>query len=391
MLINRSYISGFQYYYVIDSFKEVNYIDFNIPYLPVFEKIPGLSHVYEHLMMEGWKNYSKRECENIINKNVCDINAYTGNNGIGIIGFVKTDFDSVYNLFREITLFPNLKEDDLEREKNVIIQEINEMDYGYTFFVKSVFRFWELMGLDKRLCYDTIGEEDDVNKITVNDLMELRDVVKNIDPKLFLVNNKESIFYTHAKEWYEHKVVYDNPVFEEEIDLYNQFGQSDIYFGWNMNNLFRIYGTDKVYDSYIVLSDYITNLSNGNSLTSLLREKGLIYGIDKVNPLKSNNFFPCFKVSTSKENAYTVKEEIKKYFNDLVLDDGITGIVEDMKIKIKISSMNVLDNVMELIEAEKDGFLLNTENKFIDIKYIDLYKDIAKYFCTSNMCILTSK
>lgn len=46
---------------------------------------------------------------------------------------------------------------------------------------------------------------------------------------------------------------------------------------------------------------------------------------------------------------------------------------------------------MELIEAEKDGFLLNTENKFIDIKYIDLYKDIAKYFCTSNMCILTSK
>lgn len=199
------------------------------------------------------------------------------------------------------------------------------------------------MGLDKRLCYDTIGEEDDVNKITVNDLMELRDVVKNIDPKLFLVNNKESIFYTHAKEWYEHKVVYDNPVFEEEIDLYNQFGQSDIYFGWNMNNLFRIYGTDKVYDSYIVLSDYITNLSNGNSLTSLLREKGLIYGIDKVNPLKSNNFFPCFKVSTNRENAYTVKEEIKKYFNDLVLDDGITGIVEDMKIKIKISSMNVLD------------------------------------------------
>lgn len=62
-----------------------------------------------------------------------------------------------------------------------------------------------------------------------------------------------------------------------------------------------------------------------------------------------------------------------------------------MKIKIKISSMNVLDNVMELIEAEKDGFFLNPENKIIDIKYIDLYKDIAKHFCTSNMCILISK
>lgn len=53
------------------------------------------------------------------------------------------------------------------------------------FFVKSVFRFWELMGLDKRLCYDTIGEEDDVNKITVNDLMELRDVVKTLIQNCF--------------------------------------------------------------------------------------------------------------------------------------------------------------------------------------------------------------
>lgn len=391
MLINRNNVSGFQSFYCIEDFKEVKYIDFNIPYLPVFEKIPGLSHVYEHFMMEGWKNYSKKECENIVNKNVCDINAYTSNNGIGISGFVKTYFTSVYNLFQEITLFPNLKEDDLEREKKVIIQEINEMDYGYTFFVKSIFRFWELMGLDKRLCYDTIGTEDDVNKITVNDLIELRNTVKDIDPRVFFVNNKKNIISPHTKEWYKHKVVYDNPIFEEEIDLCNQFGQSDIYFGWNMNDLFKIYSTDELYDSYIVLSDYIINLSNGNSLTSLLREKGLIYGIDKVNPLKSNNFFPCFKVSTSKENAYTVKEEIKKYFNDLVLDDGITGIVEDMKIKIKISSMNVLDNVMELIEAEKDGFFLNPENKIIDIKYIDLYKDIAKHFCTSNMCILISK
>lgn len=389
MLINRSYISGFQFSYVIDSFKEVKYIDFNIPYLPVFDKIPGLSHVYEHLMMEGWKNYSKKECENIINKNVCDINAYTSNNGIGISGFVKTDFTSVYNLFQEITLFPNLKEDDLEREKNIIIQEINEMDYGYTFFVKSIFRFWELMGLNKGLCYDTIGTEDDVNKITVNDLKELQDKVTNIPPKVFCINNN-TILPTRNEYWVS-KIIYDNPIFEEEIDLGNQFGQSDIYFGWNMNYLIVTYGINMLYDSYIVLSDYIINLSNGNSLTSLLRDKGLIYGIDKVNPLKSNNFFPCFKISTNKENIYLVKEEIKKYFDNLVLEDSIINIVEDMKIKIKISSMNVLDNVMELIEAEKDGFFLNPENKIIDIKYIDLYKDIAKHFCTSNMCILISK
>lgn len=389
MLINRNNVSGFQSSYCIEDFKEVKYIDFNIPYLPVFEKIPGLSHVYEHLMMEGWKNYSKIECENIINKNVCDINAYTGNNGIGISGFVKTDFYSVYNLFQKITLFPNLKEDDLEREKKVIIQEINEMDYGYTFFVKSIFHFWELMGLNKGLCYDTIGTEDDVNKITVNDLIELQDTVANIPPKVFCINNN-TIFPTKNEYWVSN-IIYDNPIFEEEIDLGNQFGQSDIYFGWNMNDLFKIYGTYKLYDSYIVLSDYITNLSNGNSLTNLLRDKGLIYGIDKVNPLKSNNFFPCFKISTNKENIYLVKEEIKKYFDDLVLEDSIINIVEDMKIKIKISSMNVLDNVMELIEAEKDGFFLNPENKIIDIKYIDLYKDIAKHFCTSNMCILISK
>lgn len=389
MLINRNNVSGFQSSYCIEDFKEVKYIDFNIPYLPVFEKIPGLSHVYEHLMMEGWKNYSKIECENIINKNVCDINAYTGNNGIGLSGFVKTDFDSVYNLFQEITLFPNLKEDDLEREKKVIIQEINEMDYGYTFFVKSIFRFWELMGLNKGLCYDTIGTEDDVNKITVNDLKELKDKVTNILPKVFCINNN-TILPTKNEYWVS-KIIYDNPIFEEEIDLGNQFGQSDIYFGWNMNNLIVTYGINILYDSYIVLSDYIINLLNGHSLTKLLRDKGLIYGIDKVNPMKSNNFFPCFKISTNKENIYLVKEEIKRYFNDLVLEDSIINIVEDMKIKIKISSMNVLDNVMELIEAEKDGFFLNPENKIIDIKYIDLYKDIAKHFCTSNMCILISK
>lgn len=389
MLINRNNVSGFQSSYCIEDFKEVKYIDFNIPYLPVFEKIPGLSHVYEHLMMEGWKNYSKIECENIINKNVCDINAYTSNNGIGLSGFVKTDFDSVYNLFQEITLFPNLKEDDLEIEKKIIIQEINEMDYGYTFFVKSIFRFWELMGLNKGLCYDTIGTEDDVNKITVNDLKELQDKVTNIPPKVFCINNN-TILPTKNEYWVS-KIIYDNPIFEEEIDLGNQFGQSDIYFGWNMNNLIVTYGINILYDSYIVLSDYIINSSNGYSLTKLLRDKGLIYGIDKVNPMKSNNFFPCFKISTNKENIYLVKEEIKKYFDDLILEDSIINIVEDMKIKIKISSMNVLDNAMELIEAEKDGFFLNPENKIIDIKYIDLYKDIAKHFCTSNMCILISK
>lgn len=382
--------------YNISGFENVQYLDICIPYLPVFEKKPGLAHVYEHVMFDGWKKQPKNKCEEIIEQNVCSINAYTHNTGMGICGYIKSNFLLVNELFQEILYEPNTTGFSLEKEKNVIIQEINEDDPTYKSFVKSIHKFRELMGIDKKLCCSVIGTEEDVNNITLDDLKELKESIRLITPRWFCINNRHIFFKEDEDNQnnYNPKIIYDSPIFEERLELDPQSEQTNIYFGWNMNKLAYSLGIDFTYASFDIISDYICNISNGYSLNNILREKGLIYGIDKIGFMVSGNFMPTFRITVSNKNAEDVVNEIKEYFEGFCLDKGVYDVVKNNKIMNGICSPNVLDSCMESIEEEKDGFFVDYKkyNNFIDKKYYESYDLIARNnFCTSNMCMLISK
>lgn len=382
--------------YNIRGFENVQYLDIFISYLPVFEKKPGLTHVYEHMLFEGWKNQSKAKCQEIINENVYDINASTNNYGMGIQGYIKSNFALVNELFQEILYEPNITESYLEKEKRVIIQEMNEEDPNYKSFVKSFYKFRRLMGLDERLCYEVIGTEESVNSITIDDLKELRESVRLITPRWFCINNRHIVFREDEENQnnYNPKIIYDNPIFEERIELDPQSEQTNIYFGWNMNKLAYSHGTDYCIAFCDIVYEYICNISNGYSLTNILREKGLIYGIDKINPMVSNNFIPAFGISTSNENAENVVNEVKEYFESFCLDKSSYDAIRNIKMMKNIYSLNILDKCMESIESEKEGFFIDDKkyNDFINEKYHEEYDSLARNnFCTSNMCMLISK
>jgi predicted Zn-dependent peptidase len=129
----------------------------------------GIAHFLEHMVFKGTTNYADSQVlASTIDAIGADFNAFTSKEYTGY--YVKSASRHIgiaLDVISDMLLQPLLKEDDLEREKGVIIEEINMYKDTPMQYVGNLFE--RMMFGGSGLGHDIVGEKETVTSLTTAD------------------------------------------------------------------------------------------------------------------------------------------------------------------------------------------------------------------------------
>ena len=136
------------------------------------KRINGISHFIEHMLFEGTKTRkSSREIANEIEKLGGELNAYTSNERTAFFSKVlNKHFDKALEILSDIIKNPLFDKKNIEKERKVILKEINLVTdeprfHQWILFQKTLFKKHPT----KNPAY---GSEDAVSKLTRKDIIK---------------------------------------------------------------------------------------------------------------------------------------------------------------------------------------------------------------------------
>jgi len=133
-------------------------------------KLSGISHLLEHLIFRGTKNYPKpTSISQALDEVGGFYNAFTDKEVLGIIFKTSSEnFNLALRILAEMVSSPLLNKDELIKEKRVVIEEINMREDDPQILILDL---WEtLLYGDQPAGWQVIGSRETVNKISQKDL-----------------------------------------------------------------------------------------------------------------------------------------------------------------------------------------------------------------------------
>jgi predicted Zn-dependent peptidase len=138
------------------------------------KEINGISHFLEHMFFKGTKKRpDKVQVAQDLDKVGGNFNAFTGSDFTGYWAKVASDkFDLAMDWVSDIYLHSLLPADELDKERGVIIEEIN-MYYDHP--MRYIGNLWqELLYGDQPAGWDIAGTKDTVSKMTRQQMFDYR-------------------------------------------------------------------------------------------------------------------------------------------------------------------------------------------------------------------------
>ncbi len=168
-------------------------------------KINGISHFLEHMVFKGTKKYPTTDDVNIIEKIGGLQNAYTD---IDVTSFhnkaLSTDWLLALEINKELALKPLLEQKHVDRERNVILEEMKRYEDEPAAKVEETFH--QMLYPGTKLGMRIIGEEKSLRNVGAQELKDYHDSF--YQPSQFVVilagNLKSQIPMTKEKvqEWF---------------------------------------------------------------------------------------------------------------------------------------------------------------------------------------------
>lgn len=139
------------------------------------EKLGGISHFLEHMVFKGSKKRpTAREIAGAVDGIGGEFNAGTSKEYTNFYIKARSGvMDTAFDVLSDMVLNPILREEDIEREKGVIIEEIAMYEDSPAAHVADLFEQLIFKGSD--LGRDIIGTRDSVKSITKSDFIAYRD------------------------------------------------------------------------------------------------------------------------------------------------------------------------------------------------------------------------
>jgi len=137
-------------------------------------RINGVSHFLEHMVFKGTNKYPTTEDVNFIERMGGLQNAYTD---VDITNYhnklMASDWREALELNKELALYPRLEEQYVEKERDVILEEMKRYEDDLPAKVSEAFQ--EMMYPKSSLGMRVIGEVDSLRKATAGTLREYHD------------------------------------------------------------------------------------------------------------------------------------------------------------------------------------------------------------------------
>jgi predicted Zn-dependent peptidase len=355
----------------------------------------GIAHFLEHMLFTNTKKYSEEQINNLVDYYGADINAETHYNKTlyyinGLSEYTLELFDILYEIYFN-GIITNEK---FEREKNIIIQELNNL---------SLIPGYQSEKLSKQIMFNDRykksigGEPEDILSINI-------DKLKNFKKKHYIPNNTTIIFFGNFNKFKvlnELKSKFGS--IKNYIPNFNKIN-SCLNYNYNYNNDNYIIKYIKTDNEQIIVNFYFKTISKSNiwnykinilsniltnSLSALLTKKlridlGLTYNINSF--LESNRDNGIFNITFNCANT-NINKCIKEILN--ILNNLQNNYINELYI---IKSINKFKTIL-LNESSKNNYDLNDIIKSLTYnitsltidEILNIIKDINKeeinYLC----------
>lgn len=335
----------------------------------------GISHFIEHMLFKGTEKRSASDIAVEMDKIGGSINAFTGKEYASLYGKVlKRDVDVVLEVFDDMCLKSLFREEDIEREKDVIRQEIkmtedNPEEYIYDAFHAHFFK-------GHPLGFPILGREENINAFNRERLLSF--YVSHYGPKNLLivaagrVDHEE--FVSKVERLFSFEEVHEgNPGCLVEPAPTNGI----VVVEKDLEHIYLLIGTKGVSqkdDKRYAL--YVLNTVMGGSMSSHLfqeiREKrGLVYNIySYVSCFHDSGTFGI-TTSTSKEFLEKVIRLVKEEMRT-VRDKGLT------EEELSFSKKHIRGNLLLSLESSEARMGRLAKNEIYFGRYVPLKETIRQ-------------
>lgn len=129
----------------------------------------GIAHFFEHIVFKGTGKFEQAlDLASTVDAIGAEMNAFTSKEYTGYyVQAASRHLDTALDVLSDMLLTPRLRQEDIDREKGVIIEEINMYKDNPMAHVQNVFD--EKFFADPGLSHEIIGTKDTVSSITSQD------------------------------------------------------------------------------------------------------------------------------------------------------------------------------------------------------------------------------
>ena len=212
----------------------------------------GIAHFFEHIVFKGTKNYSDAQVlAGAIDAIGADFNAFTSKEYTGY--YVKSaslHIETSLDVVSDMLLAPNIKQEDIDREKGVIIEEINMYEDNPASKVGNLFE--TLLFDGSGLGHDILGTKETVSSITSADFRRflkkwygLNNMVLVVSGDAKIVESEKTLdlitkYFGKETEPRENKRVNTQSISQKELKIsqeklsvtYKKTEQAHLCIGW---------------------------------------------------------------------------------------------------------------------------------------------------------------
>jgi predicted Zn-dependent peptidase len=284
----------------------------------------GASHFIEHMIFKGTSNRKTYHILSGLENIGCDVNAYTSKEEMVLhASFLEEFAPKIMDLFSEMIFESVFPDNEIEKERNVIIDEVAVVKDNPSEYICD--KFESLLFENHPLSRDILGEVKDLKKLKKKNILEFYNNV-------FLPSRKVIVYFGNKPlEKVRNQI---NKHFFSRLEKYSEIQTNNIYFS-HEQEIFNKIEKRSSHQTHMIMGSLaysikekqknacslLINILGGQAFNSRLnlsvREKyGLSYSVDAYyNAYVDNGYYSvCF----SSDNGNTQKildvvhKELKK-------------------------------------------------------------------------------
>ncbi len=334
---------------------------------------PGLAHFIEHLLFKGT---SKRNTSQILNRLEIvggDLNAYTTKEYTCLqASFLKPHLERAMDLLQDIAFFSTFPEDELEKEKEVILDEILSYEDQPEEAINDDFEAMIFRG--HTLGENILGTPESVKKFKRQDLIEFIRKNYNTHQMVFAVSGAYTLTkVTKLAEQYfgilpENNNLYArskaNAIIAEAKTVTKSINQAHCMLG---TPAFSLHDWQK--PGLLILNNLLGGTGMSSRLNLQIREKyGIAYTIESnYTPLTDTGLFSIYFGTDSEKVDKALKliqKELKK------VRENRLGLIQLAQAKKRFIGQIALG------EENRMGVLISMAKSLLDYNRIDSLKEV---------------
>ena len=160
----------------------------------------GLAHFFEHMVFKGTKKFSTaKTLAETLDSVGADFNAFTSKEYTGYyVRAAAQSFHLAIDVLSDMILQPKLRQEDIDREKGVIIEELNMYVDHPAHHIANVFD--QMIFADSQLSHDIIGRKETIRSFTKADFKNFLQKYYGIENLLLVIAGNITAISKNEKE-----------------------------------------------------------------------------------------------------------------------------------------------------------------------------------------------